>query len=741
MEHQRTENLDERHERHGVLAQTISDVERLRNFLGRLSESFYPSSGFPSPHQRPDPSLKLVSNNPAVIGDAARPPGAHATVGHAEALEAALARSAAWLLQRQRQEGYWVEELEADTTLTSEYMMLRRYIGAVDENREANMVRSLREAQLENGGWPIYFGGPMDVSASVKAYFALKLAGIPQDDPDVRRARRAILDAGGVVSANVFTKITLALFGQYDWRGVPSMPPEIMLVPQGFYLHLYAVSYWSRAVIVPLLIIFAYRRTCRIPPERGIEELFHVPRGRVNYRTSPPFQKDRGVLSWRNVFVWIDGLLKVYEKYPLRALRTRAVKKAEAWLLDRMQGEGGLGAIYPAMANSIYALVALGYPVTHPVIQKALGEIEALEIETPGSADGCVPPTLHLQPCHSPVWDTALIVNVLTEKGLAVDHAALVRAASWLRSRQTQRVGDWIVSAPWAKPGGWYFQFENEWYPDVDDSAVVVTALARLSPLQPPDRDDVIRRGSEWTLAMQSSNGGWAAYDRDNNRLIFNKIPFADHQALLDPPTADLTGRCLEMLGALGYDRSHPAVVPALEFLRREQEADGSWYGRWGINYLYGTWCVLVGLQAIGEDMTAPWIQRAVGWIESKQRSDGGWGESCLSYAGRAWAGEGDSTPSQTAWALMALLSAGVSDSLSVARGVNFLLRRQLSNGTWVEPHHTGTGFPRVFYLRYHGYRHYFPTWALAMYRNVCSHGRTKAEALQNVAQLARTRP
>ncbi|MYJ53414.1 MAG: squalene--hopene cyclase, partial [Nitrospira sp. SB0672_bin_25] len=307
-------------------------------------------------------------------------------------------------------------------------------------------------------------------------------------------------------------------------------------------------------------------------------------------------------------------------------------------------------------------------------------------------------------------------------------------------SRQTQKVGDWVVSSPGATPGGWYFQFENELYPDVDDTAAVLTALAKVSPLQPADRDAAIQRGMKWALAMQSTNGGWGAYDRNNDRLIFNKIPFADHQSLLDPPTADLTGRCLEMLGALGYDRSHPAVAPALEFLRREQEADGSWYGRWGVNYLYGTWCVIVGLQAIGEDMSAPWIRRAVSWVESKQNMDGGWGESCLSYADRAWAGKGESAPSQTAWALLTLLTAGLSESLSVARGINFLLRRQLEDGTWFEPFHAGTGFPRVFYLRYHGYSKYFPMWALAMYRNVRMHGQTRAQGLQDIAQSARQR-
>ncbi len=719
-------------------------MDLLINFLGRLSQSFFPSAPHQAQllHRKPhNPSLKLISNNRGVAGevDGVQGRSAPSTTGHAEAVEDALARSTGWLLEQQNPEhGYWVQELEADTTLTSEYLMLRRYIGAVDKEREARMIRYFQSTQLEDGGWPIYAGAPMDVSASVKAYFALKLAGVPQDDPGMCRARQAILDKGGVVSANVFTKIALALFGQYDWKGLPSMPPEVVLAPKKFAFNVYAISYWSRAVVIPLLIVYAVRRECRISPEQGIEELFCTPREQINYRDAPPFQKDPELISWRNFFVWVDRILKVYEKHPLRFVRKKAMKHAEAWLLDHMQGEGGLGAIYPAMANSIFALMALGYPVSHPLIQKALREIEALEIDAPASVDG--PSTLHLQPCHSPIWDTALTVNALIERGLPLDHEALSHASSWLRSRQTRKVGDWIVSSPTATPGGWYFQFENELYPDVDDTAAVLTALAKVSPLQPADRDEAVQRGLDWALAMQSSNGGWAAYDRDNDQLIFNKIPFADHQSLLDPPTADLTGRCLEMLGALGYDRSHAAVSPALEFLRREQEADGSWYGRWGVNYLYGTWCVIVGLQAIGEDMSAPWIRRAVAWVESKQNLDGGWGESCLSYADRAWAGKGESTPSQTAWALLTLLTAGLSDSLSVARGINFLLRHQRGDGTWSEPFHVGTGFPRVFYLRYHGYSKYFPMWALAMYRNVRMRRQTKAQALQSVAQSARQR-
>ncbi|MCH7615455.1 MAG: squalene--hopene cyclase [Nitrospinae bacterium] len=720
-------------------------MDLFKNLLGRLSESFFSSvpAGLKSGRRkRKSPSLKLVSDNPnpEPAGEISQGRSSHSTVGHPESLEEALQRSETWLLRQQDPvEGFWVEELEADSTLTSEYLMLRRYLGLVDAEREAKAVRYLQHTQLDDGGWPIYNRGPLNISASVKAYFALKLAGLSPEDPCMQKAREAILAKGGVVSANVFTKITLALFGQYDWRGIPSMPPEIILAPKWFYFNIYAVSYWSRAVMVPLLIIFACRRSCDVSSEEGIDELYLIPREQVRYRTEPPFEKDRAWISWRNFFVWVDGILKIYERYPIVSLRKKAVKTAEVWMLEHMEGDGGIGAIYPAMANSIFALRALGYPTAHPLIAKALREIEALEVETPVTENGQRVDRLHLQPCHSPVWDVALTLNALIERGLPLDHPVLTNAAVWLRSCQTSSVGDWIVSAPSAKPGGWYFQFENEWYPDVDDTAAVVTALTKLESCYPADADDAISRGSQWTLAMQSSNGGWGAYDKDNDRLIFNKIPFADHQALLDPPTADLTGRCLEMLGTLGYDQSHPAVAPALQFLRNEQEADGSWYGRWGVNYLYGTWCVLAGLEAIGEDMSAPWIQRAVAWLESKQNVDGGWGELCRSYAELSWSGEGESTASQTAWALMALLAAGVADSLNVVRGVNYLLHHQQDDGTWHESFHTGTGFPRAFYLRYHGYSKYFPMWALAMYRNVRSHGHTRATELRHAAQLARS--
>ncbi len=515
------------------------------------------------------------------------------------------------------------------------------------------------------------------------------------------------------------------------------MPPEIMLLPKRFYFSIYAISYWSRAVLIPLLVVFANQPVCRIPREQGIDELYVASRSEIRYRNVPPFNKEQRWFTPHNFFVQLDRILKLYDQMPLSWLREKALREAATWMLEHLNGSGGLGGIYPAMANSIVALRCLGYEVDDPLVQKALREIEALEVYETVSIDDQRVETLHLQPCHSPVWDTALLMNTLIETGMPQDHPSLQKAGAYLLSRQTNTVGDWKFSSPNAKPGGWYFQFENEFYPDVDDSAVVLMALSKVRIGHTPESQESIRRGMNWVLAMQGSDGGWGAYDKDNNRIVFNYIPFADHHALLDPSTSDLTGRCLEMLAALGYDQTHPAVGPALRFLKREQEADGSWYGRWGVNYIYGTWSVLAGLRAIGVDLSDPSIQRAVSWLESKQNSDGGWGESCLSYGDPAWSGKGDSAPSQTAWAIMGLMSAGMADAFSVARGVQYLLRHQTKDGSWEEVCHTGTGFPRVFYLRYHWYCQYFPLWALAMYRNLKTRGITRADELREQAYRA----
>jgi|CXWL01.1.fsa_nt_gi squalene-hopene/tetraprenyl-beta-curcumene cyclase len=709
-------------------------MKLIRTLITRLSDSFLanvPESIKAKARQQTAPFLRLVFRNPTA--PISTEPPVRRTVGHpsgqAELIDEAIRRSQLWFLDQQDpDQGYWVAELEADTTLTAEYLMLRRFLGVADQQREAQVVRYLISMQLPEGGWPIYYGGPAEISASVKAYFALKLGGVSADEPFMVRGRDAILAMGGVVSANVFTKITLALFGQYDWRGVPSMPPEIMLLPKSFYFSIYAISYWSRAVLIPLLIIFAHRPVCAISEEQGIDELFVGLRQQVRYRHVAPFKKDARWLTWRNFFITVDGPLKWYDRHPFHALRQKGLDTATEWMLTRMNGAGGLGAIYPAMANSVVALRCLGYSQDHPYVVKALKEIEALEV--PG-LDEEGQATLHMQPCFSPVWDTSLLLNALFESGMPQDHEAFTKAGQWLMEKQAKTVADWQVSSPTAQPGGWYFQFENEHYPDVDDSAVVLMALAKLKMGNPQEQRDSMARGYRWVMAMQGADGGWGAYDKDNNREIFNLIPFADHRALLDPSTADLAGRCLELLGTLGYDRRHPAVKPALDFIKREQEEDGSWYGRWGVNYIYGTWSVLAGLRTIGEDMSAPYIRRAVEWLESTQNPDGGWGESCLSYEDRGWSGQGESMPSQTAWALIALLSAGAIDSISVVRGVHYLLRHQGKDGSWKEVKHTGTGFPRVFYLRYHWYCQYFPLWALAMYRNMKSRGQSRADELR----------
>jgi squalene-hopene/tetraprenyl-beta-curcumene cyclase len=712
-------------------------MKLIRTLMDRLSEGFFVSVSEKlelATEPSNVPPLRLVTDKSLLSAPVDTAPRRlpSQSISQVDALDDAVRRSQAWFLSKQdASEGYWVAELEADTTLTSEYLLLRRFLDRVDPERERKAVYYLRAMQLPDGGWPIFYGGPSEISASVKAYFALKLSGVAADEPFMLRARDRILAMGGVVCTNVFTKITLALFEQYDWKGVPSMPPEIMLLPKRFYFSIYAISYWSRTVLIPLLVVFANQPVCRIPREQGIDELYVAPRSQIRYRNVLPFNKDRRWFTPHNFFVQLDRVLKLYDQMPLSWLREKALHQAANWMLEHLKGSGGLGAVYPAMANSIVALRCLGYQVDDPLVQKALHEIESLEVYDRVSIGGQRVEALHLQPCHSPIWDTALLMNTLVETGMPQDHPSLQKAGAYLLSRQTKMAGDWKFSSPDAEPGGWYFQFENEFYPDVDDSAVVLMALSKVRMAQTAELQESIRRGMSWVLAMQGSDGGWGAYDKDNNRIVFNYIPFADHHALLDPSTSDLTGRCLEMLAALGYDQTHPAVPPALRFLKREQEADGSWYGRWGVNYIYGTWSVLAGLRAIGVDLSEPSILRAVAWLESKQNPDGGWGESCLSYGDPAWSGKGDSAPSQTAWAIMGLMSAGMTEAFSVARGVQYLLRHQTKDGSWEEVRHTGTGFPRVFYLRYHWYCQYFPLWALAMYRNLRTRGKMRADELR----------
>ncbi|MFQ5802421.1 MAG: squalene--hopene cyclase [Candidatus Methylomirabilales bacterium] len=613
-----------------------------------------------------------------------------------------------YLLGIQHPLGYWIGELEADSTLTSEYLMLRRFLGRVDQDLERKAANYLRAKQLPDGGWDLFPGSPSDISATVKAYFALKLVGHGHDEPFMAKARENILAKGGVTKANVFTKITLALFGQYDWRGIPAMPIEIMLLPRQSYFNIYEVSYWSRTVIVPLCILMDLKPVCRIPEAACIDELYVPSRAEADLR----FPLGDQLISWKNFFIGLDRLLPNLENWAPRPFRARARQRALAWTLTRM-GPGGLGGIYPAMANAVMALHTLGYSEDHPKMAEGWKEIELLGIE---EAD-----TFRMQPCLSPIWDTSLAMNALVESGLPGNHPALLKAAAWLIQGQILRRGDWQVKRPNLPAGGWPFQFRNDFYPDTDDTAMVLMALKKV---RLPDRADIrqiIKVGLGWFLGMQSESGGWGSFDADNTRFLLNHIPFADHGALLDPPTEDLAGRGLETLGTYGETAAHPEAARALAFIKETQCADGSWYGRWGVNYIYGTWSVLRGLQAIGENMNAPYVRRAVRWLEEHQNVDGGWGETLLSYADPALAGKGESVPSQTAWALLGLLAAGEARSPAVARGIRYLVETQRPDGSWDDPLWNGTGFPRVFSLKYHLYPVYFPLWALGVYRQALS--------------------
>src|SRR5262245_2973923 len=516
-------------------------------------------------------------------------------------VEASIERAKAALLASQAPDGHWVGELEANSTITSEYLLFCHLTDRVDREREQKIVDYLRRDQLPDGGFSIYYHGPGNLSATIKAYFAMKVAGVPVDDPAMVAARGRILASGGPPNADVFTKILLALFGEYDWSGIPAMPVEIMLLPRWSYFNLYEVSYWSRTVIVPLLILLDVKPVTRLPEQWRLDELWPVPRDRASlrfHRVPRPFSAR--TFLWKNFFIGVDDCLKGWERLGPRPFRARAVEGARRWLEERLAVPGGLGGIFPAMTNAVLALLALGYPEDHPLIRGQIKEIEALGVESATS--------LHYQPCVSPVWDTALAVNALVESGLAPDHPQLVRAAEWMMDTQITVPGDWQVKRPHVQPGGWPFQYHNDFYPDLDDSAMVMMALARVDGIDPARRRRTMERGLAWFLGMQGSDGGWGSFDADNTRLIFNNIPFADHGALLGPSTEDLTGRGLELLGTLGEDPGHPAARRALRFIHRTQSVDGSWYGRWGVNYIYGTWSVLRGLQAIGEDCSREYV-------------------------------------------------------------------------------------------------------------------------------------
>ncbi len=624
-----------------------------------------------------------------------------------ERLNEAIRKTRDHFLNIQNEKGYWVFDLEADTTIPSEYILLQRFLGSeIPDTLKLRFGNYLRNRQLENGGWPLYHEGEADISASVKAYFALKQLGDVPDASHMRRARKYILEQGGASRANVFTRITLALFGQIPWETTPAMPIEIMLLPQWFFFHLYKISYWSRTVIVPLLILYSKRPVCRLTPDEGIAELFTSPAHELGHL-------DRFVPGsfFKNCFLLLDRFLKKADPLMPKVLREKSLTFAEAWTLQRMTGEGGIGAIFPAMANAVMALKVLGYSHDHPEFKRGLQAIEDLLVHQEDES--------YCQPCLSPIWDTCLSLSALLEGGLDGDHQAAQTAVEWLFDEQIFEPGDWVYRAPDLAPAGWAFQFENTFYPDVDDTPMVLMALLRAGALKKAQYREKIAKAVDWIIGMQSSNGGWGAFDIDNNYLYLNEIPFADHGALLDPSTSDLTGRCIEVLAMLGHGPDFGPIARALDFLKREQEDSGAWFGRWGVNYIYGTWSVLKGLGRLGEDPAEPYIRKAVNWLKSCQNPDNGWGETCYSYTDPSLAGKGKSTPSQTAWALLGLMAAGEANSAAVQRGIHYLINQQNTHGKWDEKLYTGTGFPSVFYLRYHGYGQFFPLWALGEYRRL----------------------
>jgi squalene-hopene/tetraprenyl-beta-curcumene cyclase len=635
-----------------------------------------------------------------------------------------IGRATEWLLGQQHPEGYWCGELEADSMLESDYIFMHTLLGTGDRGRMERASNEIVRHQNADGGWSLYPGGPSNVNYGVKCYLALKLMGYKPDEPFMARARENVLSLGGVVECNTFTKIYLCALGQYDHSAVPAVPPEIVLFPNWFYFNIYEISAWSRAILVPLSIIYAKKPFKKIPAEQGIDELFLG--GRENANLHLRWDRKR-IIGWKNFFLALDRLAHWAERVHIRPLRKIAIRKAEKWLLEHFEKSDGLGAIYPAMMNAIIALRCLGYSVDDPQFIRAMDEFEKLGIDNPQGEPSYPVPTFRMQPCFSPVWDTAQVLSTLGEVGLARTDPRLVKAADWLLSKEIRYQGDWSNNADCPDASCWCFFFNNDHQPDVDDTGEVLLGLKAVDHPRERYQHEVTQRAIDWVFAMQCKSGGWASFDKDNTKKIFEFIPFADHNAMIDPPTVDITGRILEMLSAYGYTRRDPRVEKAVQFILREQEPDGSWYGRWGVNYLYGTFLVLRGLEAMGYWNHEPAIQQAAEWIRMVQNADGGWGETCGSYDDPTTRGIGPSTPSQTAWAVLGLLAAGDTRSDSVAKGIRWLVDRQAADGSWDESAdgrngeaiYTGTGFPRVFYLAYHLYRDYFPLLALTTYKRV----------------------
>ena len=644
----------------------------------------------------------------------------------------AIERSHRHLLSIQYPKGYWWGELESNPTMEAEYLLLTYFLETVDQDRWRKLCNYILSKQREDGSWGQYYGAPGDVSTSVECYFALKLAGVSPSTSEMQRAREFILSRGGVPRVRIFTKIWLSLFGQWEWRGTPVMPPELMQLPPWFPFNIYEFSSWARATIVPMMIILTERPVRPVPEWASIDELYPSAREITDYSLPGP----RTLLGWGRFFSVADRTLRAYVRMPLKPGRKGAIRKAVEWIVSHQEADGSWGGIQPPWVYSLIALKTLGYPMDHPVMKKGLEGFEGFAIE---EGD-----TWRVQACASPVWDTCLVVIGLLDSGMSPDHPAVREAARWMIEQQVLTGGDWQVKNRKTPPGGWAFEFENDMYPDLDDVAEVIMALdgARLVEEDGRRKAEAIGRGVDWLLSMQSKGGGWGAFDKDNDKSYIAKIPFCDFGEALDPPSADVTAHVVEMMGKLGYTKDHPAVKRAYRYLRAEQEPDGPWFGRWGVNYIYGTGAVLPAMEAIGEDMAQPYVRRAIDWLISHQNSDGGWGESCGSYVDLSLEGTGPSTASQTSWALLALLSAGDASGAATERGIRYLVETQREDGSWDEPAFTGTGFPGYgvgqklerlpgpgerghqglemsagFMINYHIYRDAWPPMALGRYR------------------------
>jgi squalene-hopene/tetraprenyl-beta-curcumene cyclase len=603
------------------------------------------------------------------------------------------------LLARQKPDGHWCGELEGDTILESEFILLLTFLGDDADPRIPLLANYLRAKQLPEGGWPNYPGGPTEISVSVKAYFALKIAGDSPDTPHMRRAANMIRSLGGAAACNSFTRFYLALLGQIPYANCPNVPVEMIFLPRWFPVNIYAMSAWSRTIVVPLAVVNAFKPVRALPESKGIRELFlGNPSEPWRPTTMPP------KISWANFFLKVDKALKLAERLRLTPFRRRAIRAAVAWMRERFADSDGLGAIFPPMVYTLIVLRCLNVPDDSPEVRWARKQLDDLCIYEND--------TIRLQPCLSPVWDTALSLIGASDAGLPADSPQADNAVRWLLAKEVTAPGDWAKTVRGVPPGGWFFEYRNAFYPDTDDTSMVLIALSRSGRRDHP----ATRRALDWLLAMQNSDGGWAAFDRDINNEVLTKVPFADHNAMLDPSCPDITARVLQALSHYGFTYGREPVRRAIGFILRTQESSGAWFGRWGVNYLYGTWQVLVGLAAVGFDMNGPAVRRAVRWLKGVQNLDGGWGETCGSYDDPAMAGQGLSTPSQTAWAIMGLLAAGEVNTPEVRAGVDYLLRTQQTNGNWTEEPFTGTGFPRVFYLRYHMYPVYFPLMALGRY-------------------------